>query len=132
MIGRLHAHVGPRATLDDLEEYFLSLLREPLNDGFGCLVTNAAIEFSSLSSIADECIRRALALMAEGIHGVLEREIGANPAEPATSHLMLLSQGILVLVRGGRMRAADIEGVVRAQFDDLRAVHGAFVADQQL
>jgi TetR/AcrR family transcriptional regulator, transcriptional repressor for nem operon len=126
--GRLQAHAGPQATLDDLEEYFLALLREPLNDGFGCLVTNAAVEFGSTSSIAAEGIRTALKLMASGIRGVLEREIGSDRAERATSHLMLLSQGILVLVRGGQASVADIEGVVRAQFDDLRKARRDFLA----
>jgi len=41
---RLSAYAGPDATLEDLEGLFLSLLEPPLNDGFGCLVINSAVE----------------------------------------------------------------------------------------
>lgn len=120
VVERLRAHTGPHATLDDLEAYFRALLHEPLNDGFGCLVTNTAVEFGSSASIADEWISRALEAIAQGIRSVLERELGPAQAKPATNHLMLLSQGILVLVRGGRMSAADMESVVCLEFDNLR------------
>jgi AcrR family transcriptional regulator len=125
VVGRLQVHTGPDATLDDLEDYFLSLLRTPLNDGFGCLVTNSAIEFGAAPSIAELSIDKAMRAIVAGMHSVLEREIGKDRAELATSHLLLLSQGVLVLVRAGRAGSGDIEATVRAQFDGLREVRSS-------
>lgn len=129
VIARLAAYTGPHATLDDLEEYLLSLLCLPLNDGFGCLVTNAAIEFGSAPSIATQGIHKAMSFIADGIQMVLEREIGHSRAELVAGHLLLTSQGILVLVRSGQTGAANIEGIIRNQFDELRKARLAFLAD---
>lgn len=115
---RIKAYSGPEATLDDLEAYFLSLLREPLADGFGCLITNAAVEFGSPPSIASEGVGRGLEVLRSNIHAVLAREIGPDRADLAADHLMLLSQGILVFARAGHA-GANIEGVVRSAFRSL-------------
>jgi TetR/AcrR family transcriptional repressor of nem operon len=116
---RIKAHAGDQATLDDLQEYFLSLLREPLADGYGCLVTNAAVEFGSVGSIASEAVGRGLGLLASGVRAVLSREIGPDRAKLAADHLLLIAQGILVLARAG-YTDTNIEAVVRAEFDRLR------------
>lgn len=116
---RIRTYAGGDATLDDLEELFLSLLREPLADGYGCLVTNAAVEFGSSRSIASEGVNSALDLLGSGIRAVLTREIGADRARIAADRLVLIYQGILVLARAGR---ADVgaEDVLRAEFNRLR------------
>ena len=131
VVGRLRAHTGPDATLDDLEEYFLALLRSPLNDGHGCLVTNTAVEFGPASSIAEHGVDKALTLMAAGIRGVLERETGPDRAKLGASHLLLLCQGILVLMRSRSGNVVNTESVIRAQFDDLRQKRTAYKADRK-
>jgi TetR/AcrR family transcriptional repressor of nem operon len=116
---RMGVHAGPVATLDDLEGFFLSLLRAPMTDGYGCLVTNSVVEFGAGRSIASDGVGEALRLVTSGIRSVLAREIGAEQVEVATNHLLLLYQGMLVLSRAGRSDAA-FGDVVRAVFDGLR------------
>lgn len=117
--GRIEAHAGPAATLDDLEGLFLSLFRAPMTDGHGCLVTNSAVEFGAARSSAAEGVGRALDLVATGMRAVLAREIGPDRAAIEADRLLLLYQGILVLSRAGRL-GAGFEDVVRAEFDMLR------------
>lgn len=120
VVERARAYTGPHARLDDLQEYFLSLLREPLADGFGCLVTNAAVEFGSASSVASEGVKKGLEVLASSIRSVLAREIGSDQADLATGRLMLLSQGILVLMRAGHASNRELEEIVRSEFASLR------------
>lgn len=126
--GRVGVHAGPAATLDDLEGLFLSILREPLADGFGCLVTNSAVEFGSAQSVASRGVRDGLQLVERGIRGVLEREIGAARAARETTHLVLLYHGLLVLSRagtGGPGGFTEFAAVVADHFDRLRALRRA-------
>lgn len=116
---RVQTFAGPAATLDDLEQLFLSMLRAPLADGYGCLVINSAVEFGPGPSIASEGIRKGLGLVASGIRAVLTREIGAHQAPIAAQQLMLLYQGVLVQARTGK-GGAEAEAVIRAEFDRLR------------
>lgn len=119
MAQRMAAHAGPQAALDDLEGLFVSLFRAPLDDGYGCLVVNTAIEFGPAPSPIAESAGRALDMVAAGMRAVLVREIGLERAGREADRLMLLYQGILVLSRAGRV-PARFEGVVRAHFDELR------------
>lgn len=128
--GRMDAHAGPVATLDDLEQLFLTLFREPMTDGHGCLVTNAIAEFGMTPSPAAEGVGKALDLVASGIRAVLAREIGAESAEVEANRLVLLYQGILVLSRAGRIDAGS-ERAVRSQFDMLRQARDRFRTTQQ-
>lgn len=120
---RIEAHAGPSATLDDLEGLFLSLLREPLADGHGCLVINAAVEFGPARSIASDGVAEGLGLLRAGLRSVLAREVGPERADTAAAHLELLYQGILVMARAGRTDPA-LADVVRAEFDRLREARG--------
>lgn len=116
---RVQAFAGPAATLDDLEQLFLSMLRAPLADGYGCLVINSAVEFGPGPSIATDGIRKGLGVVASGVRAVLAREIGAPQADLAAQHLMLLYQGVLVRARAGS-GGTDSERVIRAEFERLR------------
>lgn len=125
--GRIGAHAGPVAGLDDLEELFLSLFREPLTDGYGCLVTNAVLEFGPVGSPAADDVGRALDLVASGMRAVLAREIGPERAAVEADRLFLLYQGILVLSRADRLEAG-FENAVRAQFEALKRARDDFGA----
>lgn len=116
---RIAAHAGPSATLDDLEEFFFSILRQPFADGHGCLVVNAAVEFGPARSIASNGVTKGLDLVQSGISSVLTRELGPDKAGVATARLMLLYQGILVEARAGRANATS-ENALRDEFDRLR------------
>lgn len=130
VIARLQAHAGPQATLEDLEEFFLTLFRPPMTDGFGCLVSNAAMEFGSSGSVADEGIGRALDLVDASMRAVLGREIGREAAGPAAMRLSLMYQGILLMTRAGRA-GKDHEEAIRAEFERLRLERARFRSVQE-
>lgn len=130
VIARLRAHAGPQATLEDLEEFFLTLFRPPMTDGFGCLVSNAAMEFGSSGSVADEGVGRALDLVDASMRAVLGREIGREAAGPAAMRLSLMYQGILLMTRAGRA-GKDHEDAIRAEFERLRLERARFRSVQE-
>ena len=125
---RIAAHAGPAATLDDLEELFLTLFRAPMTDGYGCLVTNSAVEFGSAGASAPAAVGRALDMVAAGVRDVLSREIGPERAAIEADRLLLLYHGILVLSRAGRLDAG-FEDAVRWQFDMLRRLRDGLPPD---
>lgn len=125
---RMAAHAGSSATLDDLERLFLTLFREPMTDGYGCLVTNSAVEFGGAGMSTPADVGRALDMVASGIRAVLAREIGSDRAETEAARLLLLYHGILVLSRAGRL-GADFENAVRSQFDTLRRMRDGVPPD---
>lgn len=117
--GRVEAASAGRATLEDLERLFLSVLEEPLADGHGCLVNNSIVEFGRGGGIASEGIAETLAMVRGGIAEVLARELG-DASEADVMHLLVLYHGILTLSRSPTSfdRMADM---VRAEFARLRA-----------
>ncbi|MFC7618753.1 TetR/AcrR family transcriptional regulator [Microlunatus sp. GCM10028923] len=120
---RLDALAGQAATLDDLERYLLQLFAPPLNDGFGCLITNSAIEVASEPAAERDLVVRALELMRTRFSEVLGRELGTAAAGPAATRLLLLAQGVLVLARVGLLDDTA-EAAVRDEFARLRADRG--------
>jgi len=114
---RLDAYAGPKATLDDLEQLFLTLFQAPYDDGYGCLVVNSATEFGSADSIASDGVRLGLSLVHRHIEDVVSRELGAAGAEVKAAQLVLLYQGVLVFSRSGLLTHHHEE-----------AIHHAFAA----
>lgn len=121
---RLDRFAGEGATLDDLEQLFLSTLDMPLADGHGCLVTNSMIEFGRADGLATEEVGIALRMVREGIDGVLRRELGPGAAAVEAMRLVVLYQGILALSRS-QTPFGEMAAVVRAEFDRLRGMRGA-------
>ncbi len=113
---RLARHAGPEATLEDLEGLFLTLFEAPLDDGFGCLVTNSAVEHAP-AGVTDPAVRAVLETTAEHLDEVLRREVGDCADGPA---LALLYQGLLVLSRADLMTDRHRDAV-RTEFARLRA-----------
>lgn len=113
---RLESYAGPEATLEDLEQLFLTLFEPPLDDGFGCLVTNTAVE-QAPGGGTDPLVRACLDAIGRHLDLLLEREVGDTDDAPG---LTLLYQGLLVFSRAGlitdRHRAA-----VESEFARLRA-----------
>ena len=116
---RLAMYAGPDASLDDLEQLFLTLFEPPLDDGYGCLVVNSATEFGSTDSIARDGVRRGLGLVQEHLGNVVRRELGAAAAEAVSARLMLIYQGLLVLSRAGLLMPSHQEAI-HNEFDTLR------------
>lgn len=122
---RLKTHAGETATLEDLEQFLLSLLRPPLSDGFGCLVVNSAVEFGPVPSPTARLVADTLNDIRSAFTGVLAREIGPDRAEATAARLHLLYNGLLVLSRTGEIDAAAAAAIT-AEFDALRATRRAF------
>ena len=117
---RIATFAKPANGLSGLRQLFLSLLREPNGETFGCLITNSAIEFGSDDVVSEQTVRKgfeilqrlfvdrlAAAKAAKRLRGDVDPNIGAV-------RLLALYQGVLVLIRAGyepRMirRAIDLE-----------------------
>lgn len=117
---RIAAFAGNSATLDDLQELYLSLLRWPQTDGFGCLVTNTAIEFGAAPSIAFDLVKDCLDRLEEAITAVLARELPPAMVQTSKTRLMMIYQGMLTSSRAGRL-GDDVEPMIRDEFDNLRS-----------
>lgn len=122
---RLIEHAGADAGLEELEQLFLSLLREPMTDGHGCLLTNSIVEFGAKPSAASDQISLGIEMLTESFASVLEREIGTADAKREATLLLLIYQGMLVLSRSG-LSHAGVEDAIRSQFERLRHVRVRF------
>ena len=99
---RLAAYAGPGATLEDLERLFTTLVEPPLDDGFGCLLVNAATEFAGRDSLVADGVRSGIERVAASFQDVLARELGDGPeVRAAQARLLMLYLGLLVLIRSG-------------------------------
>jgi AcrR family transcriptional regulator len=117
---RLAAYAGPTATLEELEGLFVSLLEPPLNDGFGCLVVNSALELGGDLPAASG-VSASLAAVADHIDDVLRRELNDDAEAGAdAAALALLYQGLLVQSRAGLLNDRHREAV-QTEFARLRA-----------
>ncbi|HYO17850.1 MAG TPA: hypothetical protein VES02_04180, partial [Dermatophilaceae bacterium] len=117
---RLARFAGPEASLEDLEQLLTSLLEEPLNDGYGCLVTNAVLEQGGSGGPAAGLVKTTFDELHQHAEDVLRREIGVDDAAIAAARVLLLYQGLLVFSRAGF--AGELHGAaVRDEFTRLRA-----------
>lgn len=118
---RIDRYAKAEAGLAGLRIFFLSLLHEPRNEAFGCLITNSAIEFGQDappgvgegldSLLALFTARLATAREAGHLRPGLDEGMGAQ-------RLLALYQGVLVLVRAGRDKAA-LARMIDGDFDTL-------------
>jgi AcrR family transcriptional regulator len=123
LLRRIAEHAGAKAGLAGLRALFLSLLREPNDGSFGCLITNAAIEFGGRDrppSGVEEGLRvlsetLTSRLMSASSAGTLRA--GIDPVL-AAMRLAAMYQGILVLVRAGQGKA-QLERLINSEFDNL-------------
>ena len=121
---RLERLAGQTARLEDLEELYLSIFRPPLDDGFGCLVTNSMVEFGPVDAPASPAIDEVARMLRASIGDVLAREIGRERAETLSQRLILLYHGLLVMSRARRLDST-VEEAISAQFAELRALRAA-------
>lgn len=121
--GRLAEHAPEAAGLAGLRDLFLSLLHEPNGETFGCLITNAAVEFGA-DAVRPEGVDEGLQILSDAFADRLEsvRRVGLlrRGVEPVTAaaKLLALYQGVLVLIRAGWDKAA-LEAVINAEFEQL-------------
>ncbi|HYO40118.1 MAG TPA: TetR/AcrR family transcriptional regulator [Nocardioidaceae bacterium] len=116
---RLAEYAGPDASLDDLEQLFLTLFSAPYDDGYGCLVVNSAAEFGSGDSIARDGVRTGLGLVHRHVEDVVRRHLGSSSAQTHAARLVLLYQGVLLHSRAGLLTSAHRDAV-SSEFQSLR------------
>lgn len=112
---RLAAYAGDQATLDDLEQLFLTLFHAPFDDGYGCLLVNSTAEFGSGESIATDGVRFGTSLLHRHVEAVVRRELGAAAAEAQAARLVLIYEGVLVLSRAGLLTSTH-QDAIRHEF----------------
>jgi TetR/AcrR family transcriptional regulator, transcriptional repressor for nem operon len=125
---RVADHAKPASGLSGLRKLFLTLLREPNGETFGCLITNSAIEFGSEGNAAADVVVRGFEILERAFVERLEAakqsgklKTGADP-KVAAVRLLALYQGTLVLVRGGY----DLKMIKRAIDLEFDALEGGF------
>jgi AcrR family transcriptional regulator len=121
---RIARFAKPAAGLPGLRQLFLTLLREPHGETFGCLITNSAIEFGADDKVAPGAIARGFAILeslfAERLAVAKEaRHLPGNfDVKAGAVRLLALYQGTLVLVRGG-YDLKKLKAAINQEFDHL-------------
>jgi TetR/AcrR family transcriptional repressor of nem operon len=125
---RIATYAPETAGLDGLRSLFLSLLREPRGESFGCLITNSAIEFGGNGPPLPEGVDAAFKILlqtfvdrltAASRSGLLRH--GVVPVS-AASKLLALYQGILVLIRAGYSKTS-LKVLIEDEFNGLEGSH---------
>jgi AcrR family transcriptional regulator len=121
---RIDRFAAPANGLAGLRQLFLTLLREPGGERFGCLITNSAIEFGPDEVTAQQTARKGFGMLervfvqrltAAASSGLLSEGVDPNSAASA---LLALYQGVLVLVRSG-YEPGKIRRAIDETFDNL-------------
>ncbi len=121
---RIAQFAKPEAGVSGLRQLFLTLLREPDGEAFGCLITNSAIEFGGEGNLAASAIARGFdileRLFAERLSAAKAARLlpGNFDTRAGAARLLALYQGILVLVRGG-YDLKRIKAAIQQEFDQL-------------
>ncbi|MGG6893167.1 TetR/AcrR family transcriptional regulator [Rhizobium sp. BR 315] len=125
--GRIERFAPVEAGMDGLLALFVSLLHEPDDESFGCLITNSAIEFGG-EARPHRCTVEGLRVLTETFmerlssvqqRGGLRADISP---ESAALRLLALYQGILVLIRAGHDKQA-LAALIQNEFNNLEARH---------
>lgn len=101
---RIRVHLDEGDPVAGLISLFASLLDEPENGAFGCLLTNSAIEFSGQDSLAGASVHTGFDMFLTAFRNTLMRLPGmdATCADLKAMRLLIYYQGLLVLIRHGQ------------------------------
>jgi AcrR family transcriptional regulator len=104
---RIERYLDPERPIDGLVALFNSLLEEPENGAFGCLLTNSAIELAGADTAATTEIKRGFDRFLAAFKDVLSGLPGVDSDGVEIKSLRLLAyyQGLLVLIRHGHDKA---------------------------
>jgi TetR/AcrR family transcriptional regulator, transcriptional repressor for nem operon len=123
LLRRIDRYAPPAAGLWGLRDLFLSPLREPGGESYGCLITNSAVEFGGEEG-SHPYVAEGLRILSETFADRLSaahqaRSLPGRVTSTVTAaKLLALYQGVLVLVRAGYDKAV-LERLITAEFDDL-------------
>ena len=124
---RTSEHLRPELGTAGIRSFFMSTYTtEPL-PAHGCLLTNSAIEFSSIESGARRQVKRGLTSIRQAFASLLRAaQVGGEIAESvdidATADaLLVLYEGMLAMLRTGRAMNVDFDRVIEAILAQLRS-----------
>lgn len=121
---RIAQFAKPENGLAGVRQLFLTLLREPDGETFGCLITNSAIEFGADNDAAESAIVKGFAILERLFADRLAAAVSSGQLpkrfdpKAGSVRLLALYQGVLVLVRGGYDFKA-IRRAINQEFDHL-------------
>lgn len=117
---RINQHLNDSNPTRGLIALFESLLDEPANGAFGCLLTNSAIEFAGSDTAASVEIKRGFDLLLSAFAEVVKNPRGVDSDAVNRSSLRLLSyyQGLLVLIRHGYDKAA-LRNMIKSELKEI-------------
>ena len=127
--GWIDRYASAKAGLQGLQDLFLSLLHEPNDETFGCLITNVAVEFGD-GTRTHRGVEEGLGILTQTFAERLEaaRDDGGLHAgvEPQSAAVKLLAlyQGVLVLVRAGHDKPT-LETLIINEFKSLEKSNDA-------
>ena len=123
---RIVDHLRPEVGLAGIREFFVSTyMREP-HPEHGCLLTNSAVEFSSLSPAARVRVQQGLQRIRRAFAAQLrtaqhDGEIAATvDVDNAADTLLVLYQGVLALLRTGLTVDVNLDALVDTALNQLR------------
>ncbi len=123
---RMDTYAPTDQGLEGVRRLFTTLLEEPRNESFGCLITNTAVEFGATDVDQKNLVQAGFAMLHQALvasliaaqrKGALRR--GIDPAIGATK-LVALYQGLLVMVRAGYDKGS-LRQAINFEFDALTA-----------
>ena len=118
---RLAKHMAHDDPVEGLRSLFMTLLEEPDDGAFGCLLTNTAVEFGPEQSEGLADLRRGLRAQENAFLAAVERlSPGRADARLVARRLLALYQGVLVLIRSGYPKD-EIRETIAFEFDGLKA-----------
>lgn len=123
VLGGRIAQFAPASTgLKGLRDLFVSLLHEPDETSFGCLITNTAVELAG-ESAPHHCVGEGLQVLTRTFSDrLIAAGYAGETAQNAAVRLLTLYQGILVLMRAGHEKPA-LERLILDEFDNLGRDH---------
>ncbi len=126
LLQRIDTHAPSGKGLDGVRKLFATLLEEPRNECFGCLITNTAVEFGATGADQQRLVQSGFEILREALLASLTAaqqtralHKGIDPAIAAIK-LVALYQGVLVMVRAGYDKAS-LRKAIDLEFDALAA-----------
>ncbi len=122
--GRIARYADEKRGLAGVRLLFLSLLEEPNNEHFGCLITNSAVEFADDQSVCKDSVQRGFDLLLQALTQRLTQLQSAGQLRPGVLpipcalKLVALYQGILVMVRSGYDKL-PLRSAIEQEFDSI-------------
>lgn len=122
--GRITRHAEERRGINGVRQLFLTLLEEPNDEHFGCLITNSAIEFGDDDSVCKDCVQRGFDILLQALIQRLTQAYEAGRLRPGIAvlpcalKLVAFYQGILVMVRSGYEKA-PLRSAIEQEFSNI-------------